>query len=256
MKAGRSEVVTFHIAESNNSPTILPPRRSTSLSDKPIHVRTIVYDLLERLATADDLPGPIVEFGALRVDNQAHLPPIRSLFPGRPFSGADMSAGLGVDQLQDLHQLGLRTESVGTALMLDTIEHVEKPKLALDEIRRCMAADGVLLLTSHFFFPIHQFPSDYWRFTAQGISALLTDFHFSYAGEAGLRLFPHTVVGLAGGPGVTPENWRCLSQAVQDWQREGATSWKERALSFLPPVLVQRGYERYATATIRRTKKS
>jgi hypothetical protein len=237
--------------------TELPPsRRSISLSDKPSRVRTIVYDLLERLAAANDLPEPIVEFGALRVENQAHLPPIRSLFPGRAFSGADMSAGLGVDQRQDLHQLGIRTDSVGTALLIDTIEHVKNPKLALDEIRRCMAADGVLLLTSHFFFPIHQFPSDYWRFTAQGISALLADFHFSYAGEAGLRLFPHTVVGLAGGPGVAPENWRRLSQAVEDWQREGATSWKERALSLLPPVLVQRGYERYATPVNRRTKKS
>ena len=84
--------------------------------------------------------------------------------------------------------------------MLDTIEHVKKPIAALGELRRCMKADGVLLLTSHFFFPIHQFPADYSRFTAQGIATLLTEFGQSYAGEAGLKLFPHTVVGLASGP--------------------------------------------------------
>jgi SAM-dependent methyltransferase len=217
-------------------------------------VRTIVYDLLERLAGVGDLPEPIVEFGALRVEAQAHLPPIRSLFPGKPFSGADMSAGLGVDQRQDLHQLGLRTGSVGTVLLLDTIEHVENPRAALAEIRRCTADDGVLLLTSHFFFPIHQFPADYWRFTAQGITALLNEFSHAYAGEAGIRLFPHTVVGLAGGPNVGEAKWRALVQAVETWQEEGSTSWKERALSLLPPVLVQRGYQQYTKAGDRRAK--
>ena len=218
-------------------------------------MRTIVYDLLDRLIKADDLPQPIVEFGAARVASQAHLPAIRSLFPGRAFSGADMSPGLGVDQLQDLHRLGLRDGSVGTAILIDTIEHVENPRLALTELRRSLKDDGVLLLTSHFFFPIHQFPADYWRFTAQGITALLDGFGRSHSGEVGLKLFPHTVVGLAGGPAVDEESWRRFSTAVDEWRLKGATSWKERALSLLPPVIVQRGYERYARAETHRPEK-
>jgi SAM-dependent methyltransferase len=219
-------------------------------------VRTIVYDLLQRLADTDDLTGPVVEFGALRVPGQAHLPPIRSMFPGYAFTGVDMDSGLGVDQRQDLHQLGLKDESVGTALLLDTIEHVEHPRLALRELCRCMKPDGVLLLTSHFFFPIHQFPSDYWRFTAEGIASLLSEFGSSYGGEAGLRLFPHTVVGLAGGPKVSPERWQRLSAVVRQWQADGATSWKEHALNLLPPALVQRGYKRYADSAAHRPRRS
>lgn len=211
-------------------------------------MRTIVYDLLERLRDADELPQPILEFGAARVASQAHLPAIRSLFPGRAFSGSDMSPGLGVDQLHDLHSLGIRDRSIGTALLIDTIEHVQNPRLALAELHRCLKEDGVLLLTSHFFFPIHQFPADYWRFTAQGITALLDEFGRSHSGEVGLKLFPHTVVGLAGGPAVDPDRWRRFATAVDDWRAKGATSWKERALSLLPPVVVQRGYERYARA--------
>ncbi len=208
-------------------------------------MRTIVYDLLERMAELNDLPEPVVEFGAARVAGQAHLPAVRSVFPGRVFTGIDMSPGLGVDQLHDMHHLGLRDGSVGTALLLDTIEHVENPRAALSELRRCLAPAGVLLLTTHFFFPIHKFPSDYWRFTAEGISAVLDEFGHSHSGEAGLRLFPHTVVGLAGGPDIELETWRRLSRVVDEWLREGATSWKERAMSVLPPILAQRVYERY-----------
>ena len=214
-------------------------------------MRTIVYDLLARLAATNDLPEPIVEFGAARVPSQAHLPAVRSMFPGLAFSGSDMSPGLGVDQLHDLHRLGLRDRSVGTAILIDTIEHVEDPRLALTELQRCLKEDGVLLLTSHFFFPIHQFPADYWRFTAQGITSLLSDFGRSHSGEVGLRLFPHTVVGLAGGPAVDAESWGRLASAVDAWREKGASSWKERALSLLPPFVVQRGYERYARAETR-----
>ncbi len=215
-------------------------------------MRTILFNLLERLSDTGDLPDPIVEFGAARIAGQAHLPPVRSLFPGRPFTGADMNPGIGVDQLQDLRQLGLQTGSVGTAILLDTIEHVEDPSAAMAELRRCLADDGVLLLTTHFFFPIHQFPADYWRFTAQGMGALLNGFGRSHSGEAGLRLFPHTVVGLAGGPGIEPASWQRLSTAVDEWLRLGATTWKERTLNWLPPVVAELAYERYATAADRR----
>ncbi len=219
-------------------------------------MRTIVYDLLGRLADTGDLPEPIVEFGAVRVPGQAHLPPVRSVFRGRAFTGIDMNPGLGVDQLHDLRRLGLRDGSVGTALLLDTIEHVEDPKSAMAELRRCLATDGVLLLTSHFFFPIHKFPSDYWRFTADGIRATLDGFHRVHAGEAGLRLFPHTVVGLAGGPNVSPERWQRLCGVVDEWLRDGADSWKERVLSVLPPILAQRAYELYTARAARNAGRS
>jgi len=219
-------------------------------------VRTIVYDLLERLSKAVDLPEPVVEFGAARAAGQAHLPPLKSLFPGRDFTGTDMSPGLGVDHLQDLHTLGIRDGSVGTALLIDTIEHVEHPRRALTELARCLKEDGVLLLTSHFFFPIHKFPSDYWRFTAEGIDSLLDGFGRSHAIEAGLQLFPHTVLGLASGPEYDEDNWNQLTTIVDAWRKNGASSWKERAMDWLPPVLVQHGYERYRAAAVGNPNKS
>jgi Methyltransferase domain len=216
-----------------------------------VPVRTTVYKLLDRIAKTGDAPEPIVEFGAARADSQLHLPPVRSLFPGQSFTGIDMFPGVGVDQLHDLRRLGIRDGSVGTALLLDTIEHVEDPPTAMRELERTLADDGILLLTSHFFFPIHRYPSDYWRFTADGILALLRDFGHAHAGEAGLRLFPHTVVGLGAGTAIGSDRWQRLCIAVDQWLREEADSWKERILSYFPPVIVQNGYELYARRSIR-----
>lgn len=159
-----------------------------------------------------------------------------------------MSPGRGVDQVHNLHSLGFREESIRTALMFDTIEHVEHPRSAISEIHRCLAPDGVFLMTTVFFFPIHPFPADYWRFTGQGIASLLQGFDKVHTGEAGLRLFPHTVLGLAGGPELDPGAWQNLTRAVDDWLREGSSSWKERALDLLPPSLLQRAYERLSTS--------
>ncbi len=208
-------------------------------------MRTILFDLLERIV-ATSPAEPVIEFGALRVPTQTHLPSVRSVFAGYQYSGADMMAGVGVDQRQDLRQIGLRDGCVGTALLLDTIEHVEDPRQAMAEIRRCLAPDGILLLTSHFFFPKHAYPYDYWRFTSDGVLSLLKDFSYRHAGESGLRLFPHTVLGLAGGADLDPRRWERSVKAVDDWLKRGATSWKERTLNMLPPVIAQLSYERYA----------
>jgi SAM-dependent methyltransferase len=135
--------------------------------------------------------------------------------------------------------------------MLDTLEHVEEPRVAMSELRRCLAPDGILVLTTVFFFPIHKLPSDYRRYTADGMRAELRDFDRSFVGEAGLRLFPHTVVGLAGGPDVSEERWLGLCDVIEQWLRQGATSWKERLSDLVPPILLEKVYEIYTRGTAR-----
>jgi SAM-dependent methyltransferase len=214
-------------------------------------VRSTFYDLLRRLSASPDLREPIVEFGAARVVGQTHRPTVKSMFPGRFFTGSDMNLGPGVDHVQDLCHLALRDGSIGTAIMLDTLEHVEEPRVAMSELRRCLARDGVLVVTTVFFFPIHKLPSDYRRYTADGIRAELGEFDRSFVGEAGLRLFPHTVVGVAGGPDVSEERWLRLCEIIEQWRLRGATSWKERLADLLPPILLQQVYEIYARGSAR-----
>jgi hypothetical protein len=87
-------------------------------------MRTTIYRLMQALGGATAFPEPIYEFGAYRVPGQESRGDVRACFPGRTFVGCDLSPGPGVDEIQDLHRLALGDGAIGTALLLDTIEHV------------------------------------------------------------------------------------------------------------------------------------
>ena len=88
-------------------------------------------------------------------------------------------------------------ESVGTVLCLDTLEHVEYPRRAMEEIRRILKPDGLVVISSVMNFPIHDYPNDYWRFTPEAFNSLLQDFNRRHSDFAGDEQFPHTVIGVA-----------------------------------------------------------
>ena len=144
-----------------------------------------------------DFRSPIYEFGALNV-NQSDDADLRSLFGGATYVGADMRAGPGVDKILNLHDIDVKDEAVGSVICLDTIEHVEYPRKGIEEIYRVLAADGILILSSVFEFPIHGYPNDFWRFTPEGFRSLLREFSSTYVFSFGRSCSrPQSVVAVA-----------------------------------------------------------
>jgi len=139
---------------------------------------------------------PIYEFGSLQVRGQVDFADLRPLFPTKKYIGADMQEGKGVDIILNLHNIKLVSNSVGTVLILNTIEHVEFPRKAIKESYRILKPKGILIITSHMFFPIHDYPQDYWRFTPEGFKSLLKPFPFLFVGFFGDEKFPHTIIGI------------------------------------------------------------
>lgn len=206
-------------------------------------MRTTLFNLLEALTRAADFPDPIYEFGAFRVPGQEHLPYVRDFFPGKKFVGCDLRPGPGVDEIQDLHSLALPDQSIGSAILFDTVEHVREPWRALAEVHRCLKPGGLLLMSSVWYFPIHAYPDDYWRFTASGFSTLLQDFHSLSVGMCGLKRLPHTVFGVASKGPIDPADERAIQAAAEAWMRHGSRSWKETMLEVAPPVLLIPAYD-------------
>ena len=93
-------------------------------------------------AKALPISEPIFEFGSLQVPNQIGFADLRPLFPGRIYVGTDMRPGPGVDKVLNLHHLDLPDESIGTGLLIATIEHVEFPREAIHEIFRVLKPGG------------------------------------------------------------------------------------------------------------------
>src|SRR3954462_8198699 len=113
-------------------------------------VRAFVEDVLE--ATAP--PDPVVEFGSMQVEAEQNGD-LRPLFAGRAFTGTDFREGPGVDRVEDLRALSCADGSVGTALCLETLEHVEDPLTACRELARVVAPGGVCLVSTPFLLGIH-----------------------------------------------------------------------------------------------------
>lgn len=141
---------------------------------------------------ADFLPikEPIYEFGSLQVPGQEGFADLRPFFLGKKYIGSDVRNGPGVDLILDLHDIKLPSKSVGTILCLDTLEHVEYPRKAIEEIYRILREDGILIISSVMNFHIHDYPQDYWRFTPEGFRSLLKGFQSSIISFAGESNFP------------------------------------------------------------------
>src|SRR5260370_9755808 len=200
---------------------------SVALEARRPSMRTTIFELVRAFSQAADLPEPIYEFGADRTPGQEKTRGnVRDCFPGKEFVTSDVVAAPGIDQVLDLHHLDLANNTVGTAILLDAIEHVEKPWLALQQVHRVLKPGGVVVMTSWMYFPVHEHPDDYWRFTASGFRALLAPCEDSVVASCGLKRLPHTVVGLGFKAPIAVPLKTQLANALATWSRHGARSWK------------------------------
>ncbi len=187
-------------------------------------MRKLVRDWVRLMAEALPLPEPIVEFGSLQVEGMGELADLRPLFPGKRYLGTDLRLGPGVDCAVDLHRVGLRDDSAGTVLLLETLEHVEYPRRAMAEVARILRTDGIFLLSSAMDFPIHEHPHDYWRFTPAAFESLLAPFAARAVFALGRQDFPHTVLGVAWKSAPNEDSISRLWRAMEPWSRE----WERR----------------------------
>lgn len=113
----------------------------------------------------------VLEVGALNVNGT-----VRGLFTG-PYLGTDMRPGAGVDHVCDAHDLGFGAD-FDLIISTEMLEHDSAPWLSLARMRMCVREGGHLLLTARGYdergcFPVHAYPDDLWRFSVEGIRALL-----------------------------------------------------------------------------------
>lgn len=150
-------------------------------------------------AAAAELPltDPVVEIGSFQVAGQEAMADLRPYFRGVEYIGTDMRPGPGVDRVEDVHHLSFADNSIGTILMLETLEHVANPMQALAEVRRVLRGNGTLILSTPFSWEIHNYPNDYWRLTPEAYNVLLEPIGPRLIGSIGPSKEPSTVLGVA-----------------------------------------------------------
>lgn len=177
-----------------------------------------------------DLPGPILEIGSYLVQGQENLGNLRPLFPGREYIGMDMREGPGVDLVARVEAIPRPDASVGTVIALSAFEHVKHFWKGFDEIRRVLRPDGALLVACPFYFHIHNYPDDYWRFTPAAFQVLLEDYPHKILGWHGSKNRPANVWALAfrsGQSPVQPEQFKTYQRLLGQYAKE-PLSWNRK----------------------------
>lgn len=150
---------------------------------------------------ADKLGDDVLEVGSRMTNPEAWWIVNRDLARGA-WLGVDMQPGPGVDQVVDMHQppAAWRGRFSGV-LCSEVLEHVARPWIALPKLREVIRPGGWAVFTTLFAFPEHGFPSDYYRYSRQGLALLLEDAGFrnvetEYAGELPITLNDHGEAGV------------------------------------------------------------
>lgn len=136
-----------------------------------IQEASIWRDLARLLPT---VTGTVVDVGC-------GAQPFRRLLPeGTSYCGidrADAKAHFGYAVPGVVYYEGdqwpLEDSAADVVLCTEVLEHVFDSAAFLDEARRCLRANGALLLTVPFAARWHYTPHDYWRFTPSSLTLLL-----------------------------------------------------------------------------------
>lgn len=159
------------------------------------HLRLLARELRD-LVSSRELPA-----GEKLLDYGCGNSPYEPLFAGKfeQYVGADLpgnpAAGVTIDSGG---RLPLEDGVMEGVLSTQVLEHVEDPALYLAEAHRVLRPGGSLVLSTHGFWKYHPDPTDYWRWTADGLMRILEEAGFCVVSM-------RSVLGMA-------------SVAVQFWQ--------------------------------------
>lgn len=125
---------------------------------------------------------PYLEVGSKAYDDVQR---VSSLFPSEDFVGIDMQDGLNVDFVVDLTQPFAEIDKVlegkrfKSIFCLSVLEHCDNPFLMANNLTQLLEPGGLLYVSVPHSWKFHGYPSDYWRFTHEGIKKLFPNLDFS-----------------------------------------------------------------------------
>lgn len=123
---------------------------------------------LERAASQMDPGQRVLDAGAGEL-------PYQKLFTHTRYESTDQGLAYqpsGLDYLADLSALPVQTGAYDHIICTQVLEHVPEPGRMLGEFCRLLKPGGKLWLSAPLFYPEHQIPYDYYRFTRFGLRYL------------------------------------------------------------------------------------
>lgn len=79
----------------------------------------------------------------------------------------------GIDYIGSVESIPEINNTFDLVISQEVLEHVKEPAVAMSEIKRVLKKNGKCYIQLPFIIGFHPCPNDYWRFTKQGIVALV-----------------------------------------------------------------------------------
>jgi SAM-dependent methyltransferase len=116
----------------------------------------------------------VLEIGTRRTEGGAPTTRRHWAHPSAEYVMSDFMPGLDVDVVADAEKLSetFGTEAFDAVIGCSVFEHIKRPWLASAEIAKVLRPGGKVFVQTHFAFPIHAYPYDYWRFTREALATL------------------------------------------------------------------------------------
>jgi SAM-dependent methyltransferase len=92
--------------------------------------------------------------------------------------GVDVPSNPRADIHAFAHDIPVESETADTVLCTEVLEHVPDPSATIRELFRVLKPGGRLILTVPQYWPIHEEPYDYFRYTSFGLKRLLEEAGF------------------------------------------------------------------------------
>jgi hypothetical protein len=99
----------------------------------------------------------------------------RPQFSGaKSYTGFDIYPDPNTDVVGDAHKLSqyFREEKFNAVFSLSVFEHLAMPWVVAREINRVLESGGITFHATHFSWPIHERPWDFYRFSDEGLKIL------------------------------------------------------------------------------------
>lgn len=90
----------------------------------------------------------------------------------RKYTAFDVQDGPNIDVVGDIHKLPFPENTFDTIICTQVFEHIQKPWLVTDQIKKILKPGGYAIITAPFMVPYHAHPYDFYRFTTEGISKI------------------------------------------------------------------------------------
>lgn len=132
-----------------------------------------IFDNFVDIVNANHLR--VLEIGS-RLGAPDHISNRQILTGAASFTGFDYYPDHNTDVVGDAHKLSqyFPNQKFDAIFSLSVFEHLAMPWVVAMEINKCLEIGGLTFHATHFAWPLHEIPWDFWRFSDNGLKVLFS----------------------------------------------------------------------------------